>query len=236
MSPEAAATGAGDPGQETWVVTVPGTNTGGDAVWGNARLPQAIGGDSRHVGDAVSRAMDGVGVPHGARIVFNGHSQGGRHAINLANDPTLREHYDIVGVVTAGAPSGNAPTPHGTTVVQLEDPDDPVPGLDGSTWVEPTNERFLIRAESSPAPRSPGKEPGIFGWEHKAGNYRTLAQEVQADRSRPDLAAAVGGLGVGAGGAATARTWLVPTTAAKGRGAKQQSPGPPISGARRDRG
>jgi pimeloyl-ACP methyl ester carboxylesterase len=223
MGPEADNQWTADPSQETWVVTVPGTNTNGDAVWGNARLPQAIGGDSRHVSDAVAKALDEVGVPEGARIVFNGHSQGGRHALNLANDPVLRKHYDIVGVVTSGAPSGNAPIPSGTTVVQLEDPDDSVPGLDGSTWVKPTDERFLVRAESSPAPQVAGKEPGLFGWEHKIGNYKGLAESVQADRSHPDLDAAVVGMGIGAGAATTARTWMVPTSKAKGSGAKKSS-------------
>jgi pimeloyl-ACP methyl ester carboxylesterase len=198
-------------GEDTWVVTVPGTIDEGDAVWGTLRLPEAMSGDTGDVGPAVMEAMERVGVPHGAKLVLNGHSQGGRHALNLSNDGDLARTYRIEGVVTSGAPSGTAETRPGMTVVQMEDPDDAVPGLDGSSWVEPTRDRFLVRSTPEPAPQVPGKDPGVFGWEHKGQNYRALAEQANQGQGHPELTHAVAGLGIGAAGGVTARSWVVPT-------------------------
>lgn len=202
-------------GEDTWVVTVPGTNTEEGSVWGVSRLPEAIGSQLDHVAPAVQEALESVGVPDGARLVLNGHSQGGRHALNLARDPGLGRRYRISGVVTAGAPSGNVPARDGMSIIQLEDPEDPVPGLDGSTYVTPTRDRFLVRGLPGKAPIPAGQEPGIFGQEHKSANYRALAAQVQADAQDSDLSRALFGLGIGAGVSTTARSWVVPTTAAR---------------------
>ncbi|MGO1320133.1 MAG: type VII secretion target [Galactobacter sp.] len=211
----AGSSGTGE--EDTWVVTVPGTINTGDAVWGNQRLPQAMGSDTSDVAPAVMAALDKVGVPDGAKIVLNGHSQGGRHALNLSTDESLCARYRITGVVTAGAPSGSASVTPGMTVVQLEDPDDSVPGLDGSTWVQPTQDRFLVRSRSEPAPQVEGGDPGFFGWEHKGPNYRSLAEQVQAGTGHTELSAAVGGLGIGAAGGVTSKSWVVPTSQAEPR-------------------
>lgn len=200
--------------QDTWVVTVPGTINDGDAVWGNWRLPQAMGSDTSDVAPAVMEALESVGVPEGAGIVLNGHSQGGRHALNLSADESLSSKYRIQGVVTAGAPSGTAPVKPGMTVVQLEDPDDAVPGLDGSTWVRPTRDRFLVRSHPEPAPQVKDGDPGFFGWEHKGRNYKNLATQVEQGKDHPDLTTAVAGLGIGSVGSATSKSWVVPTSQA----------------------
>jgi len=193
----------------TWIVTVPGTNTTDGSVWGTLRIPEAMSGDSPHVQAAVLAALHAVGAKRGARVVLNGHSQGGAHALNLASAPELEREYAVSGVVTAGAPGGNRPTREGLPVIQLEDADDMVPGLDGVTTVPTSADRVLVRSAAGQpsAPQNREGKAGILGYEHRAANYQDLAERVDADTGKA-LPAAIGALRI----KGDWKTYRVPTT------------------------
>lgn len=194
----------------TWVVSIPGTKDVEDGAWGSARIPEAMSGSSPHVEAAVLAALNSVHARPGERVVLNGHSQGGRHALNLAAAPELNRRYSVIGAVTAGAPSGTESTPPSVEVIQLEDPDDVVPGLDGSTVVPTDAHRLLVRgAPGSPSTHAvAGTKPGVLGWEHKVANYRDLAAAADADTGAA-LPAAVSALRLEGG---PRRSYRVPTT------------------------
>lgn len=195
-------TRAGTAENPTWVVTIPGTNTAKGSAWGIKRIGDAMAGDTAAVSKAVLEALQKVGAKPGSRLVLNGHSQGGRHAINLASDAGLKNKYNVAGVVTAGAPSGYDPVPKGVNVIQLEDPDDRVPGMDGQAAVPFGPHRMLIRGNSGqPKDNHPN---GILGPDHRLPNYREIAEAAQSD-GRPELVAMVGSLGLGRGMSTTHR-------------------------------
>lgn len=206
-------------GRETWVVTIPGTQDAKGGVWGSKRIAEAMSGQTGNVSAAVLNGLARVGAKPGARLVLSGHSQGGRHAINLASDKVLSSRFNVSGVVTAGAPSGTQETPRGVKVIQLEDPDDPVPGLDGAAGVPTSTERLLVRSTSGASQHKiPGQDGGVLGWEHKVANYKELAAKADKDGG-VSLARAIDALGI-KGGEST--TYLVPTS-------PPPAPGPPAS-------
>lgn len=176
-----------------WVVTLPGTNAQSGTVWGVARIPEAMTDDTSHVAPAVLTALAAAGARRGDPVVFSGHSQGGRHALNLASDPVVSERYRVTGVVTVGAPSGASDTPAGVRVIQLEDPDDSVPGLDGRVSVPVSRERILVR--SVPAAAHPPGGSGVFGPEHRLDNYRVTAREAKDVPAVRESMAALGLVG-----------------------------------------
>ncbi|RKW70106.1 alpha/beta hydrolase family protein [Galactobacter caseinivorans] len=197
-------------GQETWIVTIPGTQDAEGGAWGSRRIAEAMSGKTENVSAAVLNGLASVGAKPGARIVLSGHSQGGRHAINLSSDKVLSTRYKVAGVVTAGAPSGTQETPRGVKVIQLEDPDDPVPGLDGAAGVPTNRERVLVRSATGGSIHAdPGGKAGILGWEHKVANYQELAAKADADKGEA-LTKAISALGI-KGGQST--TYQVPTSA-----------------------
>lgn len=201
-------------GQETWVVTIPGTQNAAGGVWGNARIAEAMSGKTENVSAAVITGLASVGAKPGARIVLSGHSQGGRHAINLASDKALSSRFTVAGVVTAGAPSGTHQTPRGVKVIQLEDPDDPVPGLDGEASVPTNKERVLVRSIPGASKHvMPGEDAGVLGWEHKVANYKDLAAKADADAGE-SLAKAIGALGIKGAHSTTYQVATSPASAA----------------------
>lgn len=207
---------------ETWVVTIPGTQPAEGGVWGTGRIPEAMSNKTENVSAAVLAGLAKVGASPGSRVVLNGHSQGGRHALNLASDPVLTARYRVSGVVTAGAPSGTDPTPEGIAVIQLEDPDDMVPGLDGAASVPTSKDRLLVRsAPAASQHRVEGEDPGVLGWEHKVANYRDLARAADADQGR-SLGAAVSALGLKGG---TSVSYQVPTSPAPPKRQPKHAPG-----------
>ena len=81
--------------------------------------------------DAVMEAMDAAGISPEEAVEFAGHSQGGIMAAQLAADPAVRAHYNVVSVVTAGSPTATV-APSDVPVLSYENSGDIVPGLDGS--------------------------------------------------------------------------------------------------------
>lgn len=189
----------------TWIVTLPGTNMASGGVWGAERILDAVAGKTDAVRKAVETALDSVGAKAGDGLVLNGHSQGGRHALNLASDAELRGKYKISGVFTAGAPSGGDPIPTDVSVIQLEDPEDPVPGLDGQAGVPVGLNRMLIRGNAGKA--SGDGNPGPFGRDHGLENYRKLAVAAATD-GRASIKNAERGLGLNSG---QSKSYRVPT-------------------------
>lgn len=183
-----------------WIVTVPGTNTQAGTAFGTDRLAAAMVGDSRDVGLSTVAALRAAGAADGDAVILNGHSQGGRHAVNLALDPELKRNFRVGGVVTAGAPVGRAELPEDVWAVHLEHVDDSVPGLDGVVPVPLSRRRVLVRgSEFAPTFRERHEAKGNdsnFGPVHSGLNYAQLGR--QADRSSdPRLKEAAKGMGLG---------------------------------------
>ena len=75
--------------------------------------------------------MEMAGISDKDPVEFVGHSQGGAVALALAADPEVQKNYDVVSVLTAGAPiSPN--TPGSASILALENLADLVPALDGA--------------------------------------------------------------------------------------------------------
>jgi hypothetical protein len=76
---------------------------------------------------AVLQAMKAAGVTRESPVVLNGYSQGGLIASLVAKSGK----FDVHGVVTFGAPSGQVPVPAGVPVLELRHTEDIVPATGG---------------------------------------------------------------------------------------------------------
>lgn len=63
---------------------------------------------------------------------FVGHSQGGAIALDLAGNKQVKEKYNVVSVLTAGAPTAGVGADVDVPVLNLENLSDIVPSLDGA--------------------------------------------------------------------------------------------------------
>lgn len=192
------------PGGPTWVLTVPSTNMAPRSAWGLHRLVDAMRGNTDTVAPAALAALRAAGAKKGEPVVLNGHSQGGRHALNLAGSELLRRQYKVTGAFTAGAPAGKQLVPGDVPVLSLEDVDDTVPGMDGRVEVPVGRNRLLVRSTQAPTPDNQG-DPGFFGYEHRVGTYQVIAAEA---KDHPEVSSMVASWGL----AGRATTYRVPTT------------------------
>lgn len=120
-------------GAKTYVVTLPGT-TQIDSLQNPFSLTGVAEGmlhGSNHVAKATMESLEAVGAPAGSRVVLNGYSQGGIHAVNLAGNEELRALYNVDRIVTVGAPVGNKQIPADVKALHLEHVDDAIPAADG---------------------------------------------------------------------------------------------------------
>jgi hypothetical protein len=195
------------PDGPTWVLTVPSTNMEGGSAWGLHRLADALNGNAATVAPAAVNALRAAGAKDGDPVLLNGHSQGGRHALNLAGSELLRRHFEVRGAFTAGAPAGKQAVPAGVKELSLEDADDTVPGMDGRVEAPVGRDRILVRSASEATPDHQG-DPGFFGYEHRIGTYQVIAAEAQ---ERPEVTDVM--LAWKLGGTAT--TYRVATTPMK---------------------
>lgn len=135
----------GADGVTRYVVEIPGTQnwhpTAGENpidLTNNLRLMAGTGSVQN---DAIVQAMHNAQIPPDAPIMLVGHSQGGITAASLASDPSVREHFHITNVVTAGSPIARFEIPADVHVLSLEHTRDAVPRLDAAdnpdrpTWV-----------------------------------------------------------------------------------------------------
>ena len=125
----------GEDGTQTrsWTVDIRGTQSftvGTDGPQDMLTNLQGVGGIDSDQFYAIQEAMKDAGIAPGEAVEFAGHSQGGIMAAQLAADPSVREHYNVVSVVTAGSPTATI-APTDVPVLSYENSGDSVPGLDG---------------------------------------------------------------------------------------------------------
>lgn len=151
-------------GGTAWVVQVPGTQqwqlrAGTD--------PSDLATDlllSAHraagITAAVVQAMAAAGITAGQPVMLVGHSQGGMVAAALAGSPTVRRHFEIRAVLTAGSPISIDDIPDDVAVLALENTQDPVPRLDLAENPDRPNWATVHRDVSAELnPDLPGFEP-----------------------------------------------------------------------------
>lgn len=119
----------------SWTVVIRGTRT-----WAPGSLnPQDMQSNLEEVAGkpsdqkaAVEAAMQMAGIEKGEPVEIVGHSQGGAVALDIASDTRLAKKYDVVAVLTAGAPTGGFTPRDDVSVLNYENLSDIVPALDGS--------------------------------------------------------------------------------------------------------
>ncbi len=138
---------------------------------------EAVAQEATAVSDASVRALHAAGVGPDEDLLLVGHSLGGLAGVQMASDPTFREQFHPVGLVTAGSPVGGFDVPADVEVVALEHADDWVPVLDGS----PNPDRPTLTTVTAPTPWGLGP--------HDLAGYQQTAAAVDASDD-PSLLAA----------------------------------------------
>ena len=224
---------AGSHEEPVYVVVLPGTQSGnpegqtGGNPFDVSGIAEALAEDSRFTEEAVLRALDQAGAQEGDALLVAGYSQGGLHAVNLAESAGVGGSYDVRLVLTVGSPTGWSAT-GATEYLHLEHEEDVVPDLDSSPNGDDRHRTTVTLATPVPEPgRRPdgSAEPRGFGPAHKLENYARGARLVDAGDA-PSLAPAAALLATaGAGGVARRYSFA----------ATRRSPagGTPPSGSRR---
>ena len=126
-------------GSSAYIVTVPGTNglfdfpgsvTGGDEAFDNTSNLELQAGQRSASMEAVEAAMEEAGIPPGAPVMLQGHSQGGMVTGELVQDPAFMERYNVTHMITQGSPNDSRSIPSGVQTLALEHTNDPVPKVD----------------------------------------------------------------------------------------------------------
>lgn len=186
----------------TYVVVIPGTEWTEPGQPFNADgIAEAKFEDSRHVNEAVASALEGVGAEAGANVVLVGYSQGGMHAVNLANSGRVHETYSVDLVVTAGSPITEEDVPQSTTFLHLAHEDDRVPKWNFAPITDRPNQVSVIL--DHPVELAPG-EGYDLGPAHKIYSYREGAQAVDLS-SHPSIAPITAALSTAVAGPAAKR-------------------------------
>jgi pimeloyl-ACP methyl ester carboxylesterase len=186
----------------TYVVVIPGSE---GSKWEDPfsfyGIAEAKDGNSRYVHDAVARALEEVGADEGANVILVGYSQGGMHAMNLANSGPLPEKYSIEHVVTAGSPVEREETPEDTTFLHLAHTWDVVPHADLLPHEDRPNQVSVVLDHH--AQLRQGEDFGL-GPAHKINSYREGAQAVDIS-SHPSIAPITAALGAAVAGSTARR-------------------------------
>lgn len=169
-------------GGVSWVVTIPGTQSGsltGGAVPSDMTSNLALSaGAVDDVSTLVREALHGAGVPPDEPVQLVGHSQGGIAAMAVVNDPDVLASYDVRGVVTAGSPVAGMTAPEGVTALHLENVQDAVAAADGRRPPDRVNQTFvevdLSRSDD------PDQRAAALSWSgaHEVGTYARSAREA----------------------------------------------------------
>ncbi|MHA7154303.1 hypothetical protein [Arthrobacter sp. TMN-50] len=214
-----------------YVVVLPGTQgsslVGGSNPFDPTGVVEAVHYDSAFVADAVRGALTDAGAKQGDSVMMVGYSQGGMHAVNLAQDPGITENFNLQLVLTAGSPTGREPS-GGGRYLQLEHADDWVHQADGTT--NPDERDRVTVTLRNPVEEAPDGDEGL-GAAHKLGTYVTGAEAVETS-SHPSIVASIGVLRATIGVGASAERHLfrarrqLPAGAPKsGLGRRAQPPG-----------
>lgn len=142
----------------------------GKEPWDLTSNISALSGEPSGAYRAVADALDQAGVEAQSPLVVTGYSQGGLVAAQLA----ASGNYDVRGLYTLGAPSGQVDVPRDVPWVAVEHTDDLVPAL-GGTWA--TADPVLVRREvfsDGPPP------PELAAPAHAAEHYRATAELIDA--------------------------------------------------------
>lgn len=196
----------GADGADVWLVGLPGTQEGllpqhRSDNWadGGGNL-DALGNDSRRTAAGIAQALAAAGVPTGADLLLAGYSQGGVHAVNLADDPGFSQAYSVRGVMTVGAPNGNQSAPAGVPILEFATDRDLYTAADGGP-----NPLGLQRATVTFHPEGPDEAPALLapGTSSEAG-WQDGLERLGPDRLDPhDLPGLASRLGQDAEAVAT---------------------------------
>lgn len=128
-------------------------------------------GDGSAAVRSVEQALALSGVDDSTPVIITAHSQGGAVAARLAESGD----YEVAGLVTFGAPTGQIPIPEAISTVLVEHLDDPVPALGGDQ-----DNAHALRIERRAF--APGQLPteGVLPT-HDVSAYRTTALAMDAD-------------------------------------------------------
>ena len=134
-------------GSSAYIVTVPGTNgltefpgsiTGGDEAFDNTSNLELQAGQRSASMEAVMAAMQEAGIPPGAPVLMQGHSQGGMVTAELLQDPEFMAQYNVTHMITQGSPNDSRTVPDGVQTLAIEHTNDPVPKVDlGDAYASP---------------------------------------------------------------------------------------------------
>lgn len=186
----------------TYVVVIPGSE-GSD--WEHPFSFYGIGearyGNSEYVHDAIVHALEEVGAKADADVVLVGYSQGGMHAMNLANSGSLPERYSVELVVTAGSPVEREEAPEGTSFLHLAHAWDAVPHADLLPHEDRPNQVSVVFDHHTGLDE--GEEFGL-GPAHKIDSYREGARAVDMS-THPSIAPITAALGTAVAGSAARR-------------------------------
>ena len=186
----------------TYIVVIPGSEgSSWEEPFSFYGVVEAKDGNSRYVHDAVARALEEVGAEESASVILVGYSQGGMHAMNLANSGPLPEKYSIEHVVTAGSPVEREEAPERTTFLHLAHTWDAVPHADLVARDDRPNQVSVVLDHH--AKLAKGEDFG-FGPAHKIDSYRQGAQAVDMS-SHPSIAPITAALSAAVAGSTAKR-------------------------------
>lgn len=169
--------------ERSWTVILRGTQE-----WmPGSKNPQDMTSNLQAVGRTVSDqqisavlAMDLAGIKPGEPVELVGHSQGGAVALSVAADKSLGEKYNVVSVLTAGAPTGTVTPPSKVAVLNLENLSDLVPALDGAATATSPNS-VTAYFDSRNLPVSPEFNS------HSVEVYMSAANALENDRTNSPM-------------------------------------------------
>ena len=151
---EVTTTDANGNPRTAYIVNVPGTDglgefpgsiTGSDNPFDNTSNLELQAGERSASMEAVEAAMREAGIPPGAPVLLNGHSQGGMVTSALLQDPAFRERYNVTHMITEGSPNDSRQVPAGVNYLALEHTNDAVPKLDfGDALLGPVPNPFPL--------------------------------------------------------------------------------------------
>ena len=191
--PSAAVKGRGggshqsDPPRYSWSVVVRGTQEwlpGSNNPQDMQSNLEVVAGRNSDQTAAVQLAMHLADIGPGEPVEFVGHSQGGAIALDLAGNKQVKEKYNVVSVLTAGAPTAGVGADVDVPVLNLENLSDIVPSLDGAP-ADAGKERVTVLFD----PRAlPGSSQGNA---HSLRTYAAAATQIDSEAATNPMASEV---------------------------------------------
>ncbi len=181
--------GAGSPTQakQSWTVVIKGTQEWAPGSNNPQDMQSNLEAVARRASDqkvAVRLAMDMAGIKPGDPVEFVGHSQGGAIALDLAADLQAKKQYNVVSVLTAGAPTGGLGAGLTAPTLNLENVADLVPALDGAAASQSANTTNVIFDARSLPNRGTGNA-------HSLETYAAAAAKLDVEAGTNPMAAQV---------------------------------------------